>query len=246
MFSAKGATAAVVSLCAVSCGGDALAYRPFVSTDAAVADLGELEIEFGPAEPIRAGPRRFLTAPDTVFNLGIFEGWEAVLQGQAVTALSPGPVQTSLLGNALFLKNVLRDGVLQDKPGPSIAVEVGPLLPDINGRPGTGASWTGIVSYRWGWLTAHFNAAAELTQRHHADGFLGTIVEGPWDWPVRPVAEVFYEREWGVAETVSGLAGAIWQVSDKVAFDIALRDARVNGHTVNELRAGVTFGLPLW
>jgi hypothetical protein len=61
-----------------------------------------------------------------------------------------------------------------------------------------------------------------------------------------PVAEVFYEREWGVAETVSGLAGAIWQINDKLAFDIALRDARVNGHTVNELRAGVTFGLPLW
>jgi len=25
-----------------------------------------------------------------------------------------------------------------------------------------------------------------------------------------------------------------------------LRDARVKGHTVNELRAGLTFGLPLW
>jgi hypothetical protein len=57
---------------------------------------------------------------------------------------------------------------------------------------------------------------------------------------------VFYEREWGVAETASGLAGAIWQVNDKLAFDIALRDVRVNGHTVNELRAGVTFGLRLW
>ena len=42
------------------------------------------------------------------------------------------------------------------------------------------------------------------------------------------------------------LPGAIWQVSDKIAVDIALHDARVNGHTVNELRAGVTFGLPLW
>ena len=85
-----------------------------------------------------------------------------------------------------------------------------------------------------------------MTPSHHADAFFGTIFEGPCDWPVLPVAEVFYEREWGVAETVSGLAGAIWQVNDKLAFDIALRDARVNGHTVNELRAGVTFGLPLW
>ena len=50
----------------------------------------------------------------------------------------------------------------------------------------------------------------------------------------------------GRREDVSGLVGAIWQVSDKLAFDIALRDARVNSHTVNELRAGVTFGLLLW
>jgi hypothetical protein len=246
VFSRTRATAAVALLCALGWGSNGLAYRPFEGTDAAVADLGELEIELGPAEPLRDARQRLLTAPEIVFNLGVAKDWEVVLQGQAVTLFSPGPTQTSLLGNALFLKGVLRDGVLQDKSGPSVAVELGPLLPGINGEPGTGASWTGIASYRWGWLTAHFNAAAALTRSRHADGFLGTIVEGPWDWPVRPVAEVFYEREWGVARTVSGLVGAIWQVSDKLAVDIALRDVRVNGHTVNELRAGVTFGLLLW
>ena len=246
MLSGRRATVAAVLLSALSCGSDALAYRPFEGTDAAVADQGEMEIEFGPAEPMRVGSQHFLTAPETVFNNGIADGWEAVLQGQAVTTLSPGPAQTSLLGNGFFLKNVVRAGVLQDKPGPSVAIEVGPLLPGVNGERGTGVSWNGIASYRWGWLTAQFNVAAAMTRNHHADGFVGTIVEGPWDWPVRPVAEIFYEREWGVAETVAGLAGAIWQVSDKLAFDIALRDARVNGHTVNELRAGVTFALPLW
>jgi hypothetical protein len=35
-------------------------------TDAAVSDPGELEIEFGPAEPLREGPLRFLTAPETI------------------------------------------------------------------------------------------------------------------------------------------------------------------------------------
>jgi hypothetical protein len=246
MFAGPRITAAVISFCALDCGHAALAYRPFEGTDAAVADPGELELELGPAEPLREGSQRLLTAPETVFNLGIVEGWEAVLQGQAVTALAAGPAQTSLVGNGFFLKGVLRDGVLQGKSGPSVAVEFGPLLPGVNGEPGTGAIWAGIVSYRWGWLTAHFNAAAAFTRSHHADGFIGTIIEGPWDWPVRPVAEVFYEREWGVAETVSRLAGAIWQVSGKLAFDVALRDARVNRHTVNELRAGVTIALPLW
>jgi hypothetical protein len=246
MHRQRWAAIVLVTVSALSCGGDALAYRPFAGTDAAVADPGELETEFGPAEPMRAGSQRLLTTADTVFNLGIAEGWEAVLQGQAVTLLSPGPVQTSLLGNEFSLKNILREGVLQEKTGPSIAVEFGPLLPGVNGEPGTGASWGGIVSNRWGWLTTHVNGAVAFTRTHHADAFLGTIFEGSWDWPVRPVAEVFYEREWGVAQTASGLAGAIWQVSDKLAFDIALRDARVNGHTVNELRAGVTFGLLLW
>ena len=71
-------------------GSDTLAYRPFVGTHAAVADLGELETEFGPAEPMRTGYQRVMTSGDTVFNLGIAEGWEAVLQGQAFTLLSPG------------------------------------------------------------------------------------------------------------------------------------------------------------
>jgi len=240
------AASAFVSLCALGNGSEALAYRPFVGTDAAVADLGELETEFGPAEPMRAGSQRVLTTAETVFNLGIAEGWEAVLQGQVVTLFCPGPGQTSLLGNEFSLKNIVRQGVLQEKDGPSIAVEFGPLLPGVNGEPGIGATWGGIVSNRWGWLTAHLNAAATVTRSHHGDAFFGTIFEGPWDWSVRPVAEVFYEREWGGAETVSGLIGAIWQVSDKLAFDIALRDARASGHTASELRAGVTFGLPLW
>ena len=246
MFAVRWITTALVLLGALTCANNALAYRPFQGTDAAVADFGELETEFGPAEPMRADPQRLLTTAETVFNLGIAEGWEAVLQGQSVTLLSPGPVQTSLIGNEFSLKNIVREGVLREKDGPSIAVEFGPLLPGVNGEPGTGATLGGIVSSRWGWLTTHANAAATVTRSHHADTFFGIIFEGPWDWPVRPVAEVFYEREWGVAETVSGLAGAIWQVKDKLAFDIALRDARVNGHTVNELRAGVTFGLPLW
>lgn len=246
MRGATWAAAALAALCALGSGDNALAYRPFEGTDAAVADLGELEIELGPAEPFRLGSRRALTAPETVLNLGVAEGWEAVLQGEAVTTLSPEPRQTSLLANGFFLKSVLHDGVLQDKPGPSVATEFGPLLPDVNGEPGTGASWAGIASYRWGRLTAHLNAAVALLPSHHADAFLGTIVEGPRDWPMRPVAEVFCEREWGVAQTVSGLVGAIWQVSDKLALDLALRGARVGPHTLNELRAGVTIGLPVW
>jgi hypothetical protein len=108
-----------------------------------------------------------------------------------------------------------------------------------------GASLAGIVSQRWDWGTIHLNAATELTRDHHADAFVGAIVEGPIKWPVRPVAEIFYENEFGQAQTFSGLVGLIWQVRDNLAFDIGVRHALTSGQPVNEIRVGVTFGFPL-
>jgi hypothetical protein len=90
MFSGRATTALLLVLGTLSFSGGAVAYRPFTGTDAAVADLGEMETEFGPAEPMRVGTQRLLTTAETVFNLGIAEHWEAVLQGQAVILLSLG------------------------------------------------------------------------------------------------------------------------------------------------------------
>ena len=102
-------------------------------------------------------------------------------------------------------------GSLQGKSGPSIATEFGVLLPDSTGDSGVGASWAGIISQRWDWGTINLNVETVLTRDHHADVFLGSIIEGPAKWTVRPVAELFYEREFGQEETFSGLVGLIWQ-----------------------------------
>jgi hypothetical protein len=217
------------------------AYRPFDGTDAAVADKGQLEIELGPVEYRREGAERSLLSPDTRVNYGFAPGWEAVLEGMVAHSLRGGPGGTSLIENGAFLKGVLREGRLQDKPGPSIATEFGVLLPGIRDDRGTGASVAGILSQREDWGTVHLNAAAALTRQQHVDLFVGAIVEGPHEWPVRPVAELFYERDFGQFRTRSALIGAIWQVKDDVAVDVGLRGARVNDHTVGEIRAGVTF-----
>jgi hypothetical protein len=222
----------------------ALAYRPFDGTDAAVAAPGELEIELQPAGRLRESGTTNLIAPATVINYGLSEGWEAVFEGQGQTPLSPsGP--TNLTAAGAFLKHVLQAGSLQDKTGPSIATEFGVLLPDSTGSSGVGASLAGIVSQRWAWGTIHLNAETALTRDHHADVFLGGIIEGPSKWSVRPVAEVFYEKEFGQSETVSALIGLIWRVRDNLSFDVGLRHALTNGHPVNEIRAGLTFGFPL-
>ena len=222
--------------------GDALAYRPFDSTDAAVADAGEFELELGPLGSLREGSRRSLVAPAAIANFGISGDREIVLQGQRQTLLdpdAPGP-RTSVVDTGLFIKQVLRRGVLQDEAGPSIATEYGFLLPTLHGESGTGFSTAGILSQRSEMGTVHLNSVLSLTRSHHADLFLGAIVEGPSSWAVRPVAEAFAEQQAGGVRTVSKLVGAIWRVRDGLSFDIGVRRAHAGSESVHEVRLGLT------
>jgi outer membrane receptor protein involved in Fe transport len=86
---------------------------------------------------------------------------------------------------------------------------------------------------------------ANRTPDQHGDVFVDAIIEGPNKWTVRPVMEIYADRIFDVSQTYSALVGAIWQVNDKLSFDVGLRYALVNGRPVNELRAGLTFGFPL-
>jgi len=218
----------------------ASAYRPFDGTDAAVANVSEVEIEFQPAGVLRAGSTKALS--DAVLNYGFAERWELVLQGTAQTPPEgAGPIS---IPNAAFLKYVVQPGVLQDKSGPSIATEFGPLLPNMGGS-GLGLGWTGILSQRWEWGTVHLNVETNLTPDQHGELFFDAIIEGPNQWTVRPVFEIYSDSVVNQSQTFSALVGAIWQARDNLAFDVGLRYALVNGRPVNELRAGVTFGFPL-
>ncbi len=224
---------------------DALAYRPFDSTDADVAHAGEVEIELGPLQWLRQGGKRFLQAPALVANVGLSHDHELVVEGRHEIALDrqPGEPRSALVDNGAFIKQVLRRGVLQDQPGVSIATEYGLLLPEVNGAHGTGFSLAGIVSQRWEAATIHLNAVLARTREHEPDLFLGTILEGPFTWAVRPVAEVFTERPRDGPRTDSLLVGAIWRVRDGLSFDAGVRSARVGDDAVHELRLGLTWAL---
>ena len=76
---------------------EAKAYRPFDGTDAAVVEKGEIEIELGPVEYLRAGAERTLLAPDLRINYGFIAGWEAALEGKLTHGLSAGIPGTSLV-----------------------------------------------------------------------------------------------------------------------------------------------------
>jgi hypothetical protein len=241
------ACAAGASLLAIA--PNAQAYRPFDGTDADVAELGEFELEIGPTHYFRLADRNYLIAPATVLNLGIFEQTELVVDYSSFVALGslpPGEPRVFMPDTDILLKHVFREGVLQDKTGLSIAAEAGPLLPDVNGTNAFGASLDVITSYRWDFGTFHWNEWSEYTREHNFSLFTGVILEGPHEWTVRPVAELFVEHEWNVGTTYSGLLGAIWTVQDSLSFDVGVRAASIEGEQAEEVRLGLTWAVPVW
>jgi hypothetical protein len=87
------------------------------------------------------------------------------------------------------------------------------------------------------------NVAPELTRDQRLGIFTGLIVEGPDSWPVRPVAEVNYQRAFSTDEETSILVGAIWKLKEKLALDLGFRHAWVNRRPDEQVRAGITFDL---
>jgi hypothetical protein len=187
------------------------AYRPFDSTDAAVAPEGDVEIELGPVGVLAQGSDLALVAPSLVVNWGFADRWEAVLEGRNLVEVGGSAARPPLRidGMALSVKTVLREGSLQAGSGPSVATELGALLPDVHGEAGLGAAWALAVSQRWRELTVHLNCAAAWSRAHQPALLAGAILEGHDTWALRPVAEVTVGRERGSATALSGLLGAV-------------------------------------
>jgi len=225
----------------------AWAYRPFDSTDAEVAKPGELEFEIGPVGYLVAEGERFLVAPAIIGNAGLVDRVELVLEGRNRIRTTPaaGEPRAEIADAALSLKTILREGSMQGESGPSVATEIGTLLPAAEPETRLGAIGALIVSHRAEVGAAHLNGGIFLGRTHHPGAFASLIVEGPLTWRVRPVAEGFYEREFDVGTIRTGLVGLIWKTSDALSIDGALRAGRAFDATLMEVRAGLTWSFEM-
>jgi hypothetical protein len=228
--------AALIMLSATS----AFAYRPFDSTDAAVADRGAVEIECGPIGYIVETGERSIIVPAAILNIGLANGWEIVAEGKNFIRVTAQELQSARLqDSAISVKKVLRSGSLQDRPGFSVAFETSLLLPTGGDGTQAGVGMTGIVSHRWSRAALHVNGAAILDQHGRWSPATGVIFEGPQNWIVRPVGELTFD---GVADrTTSALLGAIWQLQDRLAVDTGWRMSSAGGSREREFRAGFTW-----
>jgi hypothetical protein len=240
-----GACRIVVALLCLTWSTDACAYRPFDGTDADVAEPHEWEFEMQTVGYYRIGTSQYVD-PGGVLNYGLVPRVEIVLQGFGFVPYDAQIGPSKFTETGLFAKVVWREGCLQEKDGPSFATETGPLLPTINDTKGFGAYWGSILSTCIAdTVIAHWNTEVQiLPQTYDLDLFGGVILEPASKFVVRPVAEFFVEHDFGGMQTYSGLAGAIWQVSEKLALDVAVRGALISQQPVGELRAGFSLAVP--
>ena len=217
----------------------AWAYRPFVSTDAAVADPKEIEIELGYFNLERTGRQNSIATPSMVLNYGVAKNLELV--GEFRLEVSP---QVEISDPGLSLKGVVKKRVLQDKPGPSVAVEAGLLFPSsLPGEHSVGFQAVGIVSGRLAPVTVHVNGGGGLDRVGHLFGIWGVIGELPLHSKFRLVGEVNGESTEGERPNNSALLGVIWQPTSKNLFlDAGVRRGISDAAPDWQFTIGLTFG----
>jgi hypothetical protein len=220
-------------------------YRPFVSTDAAVADVKEMEIEIGYFNLERDRGTNTFIIPKAVLNYGLIRNLELV--GEFAVEEPPhGSVR--LADPGLSLKAVLKDGVLQEKSGVSFAVEAGPLLPSTSKEENRwGFEGLGIMSGKLGTLTYHLNFGGGV-DRAETNPFVvwGVIAELPIVEKLRLVGEINGESVRRNTPDNSALIGFIWNSPlSNVSIDAGLRRGISHEAADWMVTTGLTFSFSL-
>src|SRR2546425_4000384 len=113
------------------------------------------DLEVGYFQLAHSRDRDIFAAPKTVLNYGFVDRLEIV--GEFTVEGAPRE-DWQLVDPGLFLKAIVKEGVLQEKDGISLALEVGPLLPSTApGEHGVGFEAAGIASGQLLPFTYHVN-----------------------------------------------------------------------------------------
>lgn len=223
---------------------EAGAYRPFASTDAAVVDPQEVEVELGYFTLKRARGEEVLTLPGLVLNYGLLKDLEIV--GELGIERDPAH-ELQVVDPGLFLKAVLKDGLLQERPGVSIAAEAGLLLPStVEGEGNPGFEGIAVVSGRLPPLMVHLSVGGGVDRGYARPFWIWGVIG---ELPVRPgfrlVGELSGESTRGELPDNSALMGFIWQPSSRVSLDAGVRWGLSRDAPDWLFTLGMTFGFSL-
>jgi hypothetical protein len=221
-------------------------YRPFIGTNAAVADFKEIEFQLGYFGVERMEGKTSLDVPQIELDYGILNNFEVESEFEVVEPLDGQDIQ--LVDPTLSLKAILKQGILQDKSGVSIAVLGGALLPStVQEERKFGFQGVGILSDKLSRFTFNLNLGGGLDRENRNPFFSwGLIVELPITPKLRLGGEVDGEVVKEKSVDNSGLIGAIWQSPwEKVSFDLGIRKGISGGALDWQLTTGLTLSFSL-
>jgi len=216
-------------------------YRPFIATDAAVADPKEMEIELGYFTLERDRGKNTFIIPKVVINYGLIRNLEVVGE---FGIEEPPRSSVRLEDAALSLKAVLKEGVLQEKPGVSFAVEAGPLLPSTGReKEKVGFEGVGIISGELSPVMLHLNLGGGVDRMENNPFVIwGLIAELPVVPKFRVVGEIDGENTKGRSADTSALLGFIWAPLSNLSVDAGIRRGISRGAADWMFTTGLTFG----
>ena len=162
----------------------------------------------------------------------MFDAHHAFLFGGPDPAAGRRQLDTELLA-----KVVVREGVLQDRPGPSVAIEAGAILPTVPVAGGVGAALTVIASERWPALALHLNAEGDYTRDRDVRLHRRRDRRGAGRLDGAAGRASFSSRMRRAPVTLSGLAGAIWRVTPHLSLR-RRRTAGARGRRAGDRESG--------
>jgi hypothetical protein len=208
-----------------------------------VASPRRLELEFGYFVAERDAGENELLTPQVVLNFGLVPRLELIGEFEVRTS-EEEPAHVS--DPAVFLKGVLRDGVLQGESGASIAVELGSTFPGTEeDDERVGFEAIAIVSASVGPFLSHLNAGGGVSRHGGGLGLWGVIVELPATDELRFVSEVNGEAREAAPPENRFLLGCIWEATSlPLSLDAGLRRG-LSSHAPDwEITMGFTVDMP--
>jgi len=204
-----------------------------------------MEIELGYFNLERTHGENTFVVPRVILNYGLLRDLEIV--GEFDVEKAPAE-EFRLVHPALFLKAVLKEGILQEKEGHGFAVEAGPLLPSsLKEEQHFGFEGIGILSGRFRRFTYHLNFGGGVRRMEARPfGIWGMIGEFAVLPNLRVVGEVNGESARREFENDSGLLGVIWQPPSSTVFlDVGIRRSFSHGPPDTQVTVGLTFDFGL-
>jgi len=225
----------------LSVGNSALAYRPYVSTNAAVNSPQNRTLEAGFFSYAKEGSEATLTTPSLDLSYSLINRLDIGVTSSLQIYTESEARNVELSNTSVYFDYQIRNGILQKKTGLSIMTEVTLLLPTtIKGERDLGLVAIIAASEEFFNFKYHVNAGVTFDQADFNPGFLwGVIVEYPFFESFRIGIEFAGAAIDTQLPNNQGGLGIIWKLG-VVSVDVGARMGLSDAANDWEITTGIT------